>query len=164
MPDALLDRLGERLPPKLRDLVIWLARLTVTAVFVYAAIPKLLDPVAFADDIANYQAFPYWSWNLIAVFVPMLELLGALALLTGVARRGAVAVLAVLDVAFIVLIGTVIFRDIDLSCGCFGHEEEAAAIGWPTLARDLVLLAGIAMSAMRTAAEQTRERASAASE
>ena len=94
MPDALLDRLGERLPPKLRDLVIWLARLTVAAVFVYAAIPKLLDPVAFADDVANYQAFPYWSWNLIAVFVPMLELLGALALLTGVARRGGVAVLA----------------------------------------------------------------------
>lgn len=144
-------------PDWLETSVVWLARVLVAGVFIWAAIPKLLDPAAFATDISNYQVFPYWSWNLIAAIVPSLELVGALALLTGLGRKGAVALLGALDLAFIALIASVIVRDIDLSCGCFGHEEEAASIGWPTLWRDVGLLIAIGVSGLNTPADRQRE-------
>lgn len=135
---------------------IWTARLVVAAVFIYAAVPKIVDPAGFAEDISNYQAFPYWSWNLIATVVPMLELCGAVALLTGIGRRGGALLLGILDAAFMVLIMSVIVRDIDLSCGCFGHEQEAASVGWPTLFRDAGLMIGIMLAGLSTPGEASR--------
>lgn len=121
----------------------WAGRLIAGAVFIYAAVLKLLDPVTFAQDIANYQAFPHWTWNLAAAVVPVVELLGGLALLTGFKRRAGSLMLGALTLAFIGLIFSVIVRGIDLSCGCFGEATQASAVGWPLLLRDLGLLVAI---------------------
>jgi uncharacterized membrane protein YphA (DoxX/SURF4 family) len=110
----------------------------------FAGFNKLTDPNAFAQDIANYQVFPHWTWNLAAAIVPITEILGALALLIGVKRRAAAIVLGALDVAFIGLIASVIWRGIDLSCGCFGEASAASNVGWPMLLRDVALLVAIA--------------------
>jgi len=120
-----------------------LGRLIAGAVFIYAGIIKLLDPVAFAQDIANYQAFPHWTWNLAATIVPATEIIGGLALVTGFKRRAGAIVLGSLTVAFIGLILSVIIRGINLDCGCFGEAAEASAVGWPLLLRDLGLLLAI---------------------
>jgi uncharacterized membrane protein YphA (DoxX/SURF4 family) len=129
--------------PKWILVASWPARLIAGAVFIYAAVLKLIDPVAFAQDIANYQAFPYWSWNLAAAVVPVAELLGGVALITGFKRRAGSLVLGALTVAFIGLILSVIVRGIDLDCGCFGEAAQASAVGWPLLLRDLGLLVAI---------------------
>ncbi|PRP90730.1 Methylamine utilization protein MauE [Enhygromyxa salina] len=121
----------------------WAGRLIASSVFIYAAVIKILDPAAFAEDIANYQAFPHWTWNLAAAVVPIAELLGALAVLTGFKRRAGTLVLGSLTLAFIGLILSVIVRGIDLNCGCFGEAAEASAVGWPLLLRDLGLLVAI---------------------
>jgi putative oxidoreductase len=122
----------------------WIGRLVVAGVFAFAGVHKLLALDTFAQDIANYQAFPHWTWNLAAAIVPILEILGALAVLTGFKRRAAAIVLGALNVAFIGLIFSVIWRGIDLSCGCFGAAAEADAVGWPMLLRDLALMLAIA--------------------
>src|SRR5690606_33505489 len=101
------------------------------------------DPAKFAQDIANYQAFPYWTWNLAAAIVPVTEILAGLAVLSGVKRRAGAIVLGSLTVAFIGLILSVIVRGIDLSCGCFGEAPEASEVGWPLLLRDVGLLIAI---------------------
>lgn len=121
----------------------WLGRLIVGGVFVFAGVHKLLDPVSFAEDIANYQAFPYWTWNLAAAIVPVTEVLAGLAVLMGFKRRAAAIVLGSLTVAFMGLILSVIVRGIDLNCGCFGEAAEASAVGWPLFLRDLGLLVAI---------------------
>jgi putative oxidoreductase len=118
-------------------------RLVVAGVFLFAGINKLLAPDAFAQDIANYQVFPHWTWNLAAASVPITEVLGALAVLFDVKRRAGALVLGALNVAFIGLISSVIWRGIDLSCGCFGAAAEADAVGWPMLLRDLALMLAI---------------------
>ena len=64
------------------------ARVIVAVVFIAAALPKIVDPAGFAEDIRNYEVFPLWSSNLLAGVVPMLELTGAIAILTGWKRRG----------------------------------------------------------------------------
>jgi uncharacterized membrane protein YphA (DoxX/SURF4 family) len=124
---------------------VWAARIAVAVVFVVAAVPKIDDLVGFADDIRNYQVFPEWSLYFIAAIVPMVELVGAAALVSGRARLvwAGGTVLVLLTTAFIALIASVIVRGIDLQCGCFGKQAAADAVGWPTLVRDVALLAGI---------------------
>ena len=121
----------------------WAGRLITAAVFLFAAFGKLQDPAAFAEDIANYQAFPHWTWNLAATVVPVTEVIGALALITGYKRRAGAIVLGSLTLAFIGLIASVIFRGIDLSCGCFGETPADSSIGWVDLLRDVGLLVAI---------------------
>lgn len=132
----------------IRATVVWAARVVVAATFVVAAIPKADDLVGFGEDIRNYQAFPDWSLYALAAIVPMVELVGAAAVLSGRDRwvRAGGVVLGLLTVAFIALIGSVIARGIDLDCGCFGKEAEAKAVGWPTLWRDVALLGAIAVA------------------
>jgi uncharacterized membrane protein len=120
-----------------------LARLIVGSVFIVAGVLKLLDPADFAQDIANFQAFPHQTWNLAAAIVPVAEILAGLAVLTGFKRRAGAIVLGSLTLAFIGLILSVIMRDIDLDCGCFGEATEASEVGWPLLLRDLALLVAI---------------------
>lgn len=121
----------------------WIARLIVAGVFVVAGVIKLLDPAAFAQDIANYQAFPWWTWNLAAAVVPVVEILAGLAVLTGFKRRAGTIVLGSLTIAFLGLIASVMIRGIDLNCGCFGEATDASAVGWPLVFRDLGLLVAI---------------------
>jgi putative oxidoreductase len=121
----------------------WLGRVIVAGVFMFAGAQKLLDPAAFAQDIANYQAFPWWTWNLAAAVVPMVEILAGLAVLIGFKRRAGTIVLGSLTVAFLGLILSVIVRGIDLNCGCFGDAAESSAVGWPLVFRDLGLLVAI---------------------
>ena len=124
-------------------IVGWAGRLIVAVVFVYAGALKLLDPAAFAEDIANYQAFPHWTWNLAAAVVPVAEIVGGLAVLTGIKRRAGAVMLGSLTLAFLGLILSVIVRGIDLSCGCFGEVTEASSVGWPMFLRDVGLLIAI---------------------
>lgn len=120
-----------------------LGRLVAGGVFVFAGVHKLLDPATFAQDIANYQAFPWWSWNLAAAVVPMAEILAGLAVLVDFKRRAGALLLGSLTIAFLGLILSVIVRDIDLSCGCFGKAAEASAVGWPLFFRDIALMVAI---------------------
>jgi uncharacterized membrane protein YphA (DoxX/SURF4 family) len=129
-----------------RSIAGWIARLVVGGVFVVAGAIKLLDPAAFAQDIGNYQAFPWWTWNLAAAVVPIVEIFAGLAVLTGFKRRGGAIVLGSLTVAFLGLIASVMIRGIDLNCGCFGDATEANAVGWPLVFRDLGLLVAIVVA------------------
>jgi uncharacterized membrane protein YphA (DoxX/SURF4 family) len=131
-----------------RGAAVWAARLGVAAVFVAAAVPKIQDPDLFASDIAGYQVFPWWSWNVLAVVVPMMELVGAAALVSGWRRRAGAWLLGLLDVGFLALILSVIVRGIEVGCGCFGHGGDQAAIGWWEFWRDVLLLGGIALAAL----------------
>lgn len=128
---------------------IWAARLAVAITFVVAAVPKAIDLEAFAVDIRNYQVFPEWSLHVLAAVVPMVEIVGAAAIVSGRERwvRAGAVVLGGLTLAFVALVASVLVRGIDLQCGCFGHDEAAASVGWPTLVRDLLLLAAIVWAA-----------------
>jgi len=129
------------------------SRLLVAAIFVAAAIPKLLDPLAFSAAIGNYQVFPYWSWNALTALVPMLELVAAAMLLCRSTRRAGALILSSLTLAFIALIASVLVRGVDVECGCFGQSVAAENVGWPLLLRDLLLLLGIAVGSRPAALE-----------
>jgi len=118
------------------------AGLIVAGVFLRAAWPKLLDPGAFALMVFRYQVLPDVAINLVALFLPWLELICAVALLTVPRWRTAAGTVIIgMLVVFTVLLISTITRGIDISCGCFSVDAEAATIGWSSVIRNAVLVA-----------------------
>jgi uncharacterized membrane protein YphA (DoxX/SURF4 family) len=116
-------------------------RLIVAAVFIAASIPKILEPHAFAIAVFRYQMLPFSLINLMAIFLPWMELVAGIALLVPRFRGGAAAILLGLLVVFTVAIAVSQARGINIACGCFSVDPDAKHIGWWNLARNLGLIA-----------------------
>ena len=135
--------------PALWNSLEWLCRLVLAAVFLFAAYPKLLDPVAFAKAIENYRvAFPIIGKEyvyLAAGFLPALELVTALALLWNRTKRAASLLSIGMLVMFIILIGQAVARGLNIDCGCFGTGATAKlmgrAVGLKAILEDVLWLA-----------------------
>jgi len=117
-----------------------ICRLILALVFIYAAIPKIMDPHAFAVAVFRYQLLPYPLINLMAIYLPWLELIAAVALFIPSLRQGANLILFILLAVFTVAIGSTIARGINIACGCFSVDPDAAHISWLNMLRNLGLI------------------------
>ena len=123
------------------------APIALGAVFVAAALPKLLDPPGFAKDLWNYQLAPAWLVHPAALTLPWLELLCGLALCLGLWVRAAATWIGTLLLVFLLALSINLARRHPVDCGCFGTqapvrsaEARLADLRWDIL-RDLGLLA-----------------------
>ncbi len=114
--------------------------LIVGGLFIYAGISKAFDPARFAIDIDNYKILPWTIGVRLAFYLPWLEILCGLALITHRLYRGGVAILTALICVFIA--GGIIAKahGLDINCGCFGHVSENLSFAWH-LALDFAILA-----------------------
>ncbi len=119
-------------------LLVVLARFVVGGVFIFAAVPKIADPHAFAVAVSNYHLVPDLVSRVTGAVLPPLELLMGVALVTGVQARGAAVVSVGLLVFFAVALTRAMLLDINVDCGCFGSAARAK-IGWDSVARNTVL-------------------------
>lgn len=115
-------------------------RVSLGALFLYAAATKLPDMAAFAESVANYRLLPAAWVPTVAAIVIGVELVTGVLLVLGVWTRPAAFVLSALLAVFTVGIAQALLRGIDLRCGCFGGEEAAT---WLTVGRDVALLLGM---------------------
>ena len=122
----------------MRGRVLLACRVALGALFIWAAVTKLPDMAAFAQDVANYRVVPAALVPFVASAVVGIELLAGLALMAGVMTRPAATVIAGLLAVFTLFLTQALLRGIDLRCGCFGGDEPAS---WWTVARDLAMLA-----------------------
>ncbi|MGA2079781.1 MAG: MauE/DoxX family redox-associated membrane protein [Holophaga sp.] len=136
-------------------------QIALGAVFVAAALPKLMDPPGFAEAIWNYRLAPAWLIHPAALVLPWLELLCGLALCLGLWARAAAAWLGTLLLVFTAALAINLARHHPVDCGCFrtqtaprSAEERVADMRWAIL-RDLGLLA---LAAQILAAEAVRCR------
>ncbi len=123
--------------------VVWserLGRWALAVIFLAAAIPKVLDPSGFAADISHYALLPDVFVNPLAVILPWVEAVGALALLSGFAAEGAILLINALLVVFLGAMGQAFFRGLDINCGCFGHSAARETVGM-AMVRDLAFMA-----------------------
>jgi putative oxidoreductase len=125
-----------------RQLLRWGVRAGFFALFLWAGSAKLLDPSAFAQDISHYRVLPDKLVPALAVGLPVLECVVALALLTRTYLRGAASLGAGMLALFACAMAQAKLRGIDLDCGCFGREI-ADPVSWTKVA----LNAGLAMLA-----------------
>ncbi len=118
--------------------VILAFRFLIGAVFIWSGIIKIIDPLLFAQDVANYRTFPQSLSFLVALILPWIEVLCGLLLVLGIWSRAAALMISGLLVAFLILIATTIIRGIDVTCGCFGALSHT--VDYRLILLDSVLL------------------------
>lgn len=124
-------------PSSVKTTVLWICRLLLGGTFVYAAVLKVMDPPSFVVDIGHYHLLPYPLTVVLAIYLPWLELVCGGAALFRWHERGALILLLGLCVLFSLALASAWFRDLDISCGCFGHGTSTTL---PlALARSLIL-------------------------
>ena len=102
------------------DYLNWFLRLVVGGAFVFAGALKIADPTKFSMDVGNYRLVPHEMINLVAIFVPWIELTAGSFVLLGVWLRAGALVLTGLTVLFLVVIISALARGLNIECGCFG--------------------------------------------
>lgn len=117
------------------------ARLALSAVFLLAAAPKIAHPHAFAESIYRYHLLGHDWINLLAVYLPWLELTCAFGLLIPRLRRGALLLVLLMLVMFTGAIAINVYRGVNIDCGCFSVSHDGARIGWLNLARNAGFIA-----------------------
>lgn len=94
------------------------------AVFVYAGVLKVRDPIEFANDINNYHLLPWTIGVRLAFYLPWLEILAGLALIFHRLFSGALALTGALLLGFIAATIWAKAQGINVACGCFGAASS----------------------------------------
>jgi putative oxidoreductase len=115
-------------------------RILLGAIFIYAALLKIADPVAFAGSVAAYKILPYFASYLTAAVLPFVELSCGLLLVCGYRVRGGALIIGAMNLVFMIALSTAILRGLDIDCGCF-KQGGAKTTPWTALVRDAVFLA-----------------------
>ena len=120
----------------------------IGALFIYAGVVKVLDPVRFAGDIENYHILPWPVGVRLAFYLPWLEILCGLALIFRRLYSGALVLVLALMLVFIGATISAKARGLDISCGCFGHVSDQLSFAWH-LVLDLVLITALVLLLFR---------------
>jgi len=123
---------------------VWTERILRWALgilFLVAGAPKILHPDQFAEAVNNYHLLTMTGVNWMVIVLPWLEVICGIALLAGIAVRGAASLLVLLLVVFIIALASGIHRGLDISCGCFGTGESGKRVGYEEIVRDAAMLA-----------------------
>lgn len=114
-------------------------RILLGLVFLLSSWGKLRYPRVFAESLLAYRVLPEELITLVALTLPWLEFLAGLILLVGYRVRGGALVTGALSALFFLVVSSVIWRGLDLSCGCFVGVEWAR-VNWLHLGLNLALL------------------------
>ncbi|MBW2148966.1 MAG: DoxX family membrane protein [Deltaproteobacteria bacterium] len=120
--------------------VIFLFRLFLGALFIYASIHKILEPGDFAVSIRNYQLLPSLLSNLAAICLPWVELVCGVFLVAGVFVRSSAAVVSALLAVFASALIISLARGLDIECGCFQSGRRGEGVTALYILRDMALL------------------------
>lgn len=139
-------------PFTFRRLIIWLGRIVIAAIFIYAGLAKLIrwdmhphPPIGiatslFALQIDSYQMLPPWAVLQMARWLPWIEIAVGLLLLIGWRLRIWSTIVTLVIGGFFVAVLRAYLLHLDINCGCFAKPEPLTGL---TVLRDgsLFLLA-----------------------
>ena len=133
-------RATEERPPAIGHPVQIALRLALAGIFIYAAIPKLLHPDQFAENLLDTALLPVPWTNFVGVWLPAFELVIGLSILVGVRiRAGALAAVG-MAVAFLAALVWVQSGPTPLPCSCFSTDPGSEARTWYSLWQEAVLV------------------------
>lgn len=114
-------------------------RIILGGFFLYAGILKIQTPQSFADNIASFQLLSNALINLLALSLPVFEIAVGTMLIIGFRIRIASFSVLILSTVFAAALISVLARDLNIDCGCFGHGMPSRLNTWFSLGRDLLL-------------------------
>ncbi|MBP82481.1 MAG: hypothetical protein CMO61_01375 [Verrucomicrobiales bacterium] len=118
--------------------VFWLIlRLGFGALFIWSGVAKLKDPITFADTVRNFRLIGDPVAPAMALLIPWIEVVSGVAVMAGKWVRGGAFLLVGALVMFTGAIAISWARGLDITCGCFGSNEE---LNYPVKVFENVLL------------------------
>lgn len=141
----------EARPRSPRPWALWLGlavRLTLGIIAGWAGIAKLLDLPTAVRAVRAYQLLPEALVPAVAYALPVVEIILAILLITGLLTRYAAIVQGLVMAGFVFGISMAWARGLNIDCGCFGGggvlaADQEAQYLWPLL-RDIGLVIGAA--------------------
>jgi len=121
-------------------------RIILALVFIIAAAEKIARPVDFGRAIQAYQLLNGYLISPTAIFIPWIELFAGVLMLFNKFTRPAAIILGMMNIVFIIAIASVMFRGMNIDCGCgldvgfLSYIVGTQADGW-ALVRDIIFLA-----------------------
>ena len=138
---------GSRLSCKLtmnklfqNKIFVLVIRIVLGGIFIYASIDKMANASDFVKIINNYHVLPVQLVNLLAIFLPWIEMLTGLFLVVGKWEKGAMLIYSSLLIIFIIALSQALIRGLDISCGCFSVKPSSTSEVWLRIAEDIVML------------------------
>jgi len=106
---------------------------------IFSSYAKIIHPWEFSFDVENYRVVGEGLSRLTAVWLPYLELILALFLISGLWIKAVVVINYLLMQAFFVLVLQAYIRGLDINCGCFNPGGEST-IGIIKIMENIILL------------------------
>jgi uncharacterized membrane protein YphA (DoxX/SURF4 family) len=137
-------------PLNARRAIIWIGRLVLAGIFVYAGYAKLFFPTLiphwpvsvalafFALQVDSYQLLPPWGVNFVAHTLPFAEVALGLLLLVGWRLRIWATVVSLIMLGFFGAVVRSYALGLQINCGCFATPEPLTI---KTVFRDGALVA-----------------------
>jgi len=116
----------------------------LAALFGFASLHKIVDPVPFAGLIAKNDYVPFPLIGPLSIWLPCFEIALALGLLLPKAQKAALILAAFLLAFFAAIIALNLLRGLEVPCGCFSNQDQPAT--WWSVARNLLLILLAAMA------------------
>lgn len=139
-------------------IALWLLRLAVAGVFLYAGVLKIWDfahgrsaTPDFTIAIQHFELIPWPDLTVaLALYLPWLEIITGVALLLRRLALGAAIAGTGMATVFLVALGSAWARGLDISCNCFG--KSVGPTDYPTVIfRDVLLLVACLVLLIREA-------------
>lgn len=124
---------------KSAHLVLLVVRVGLGCIFIASSLSKIRQPYDFLGSIYGFELVGPKMGILVAMVLPWLELFVGICLVGGVLLGGALLVSIAMGAMFTFVVGSAIYRGLDISCGCF-NPADTSAIGYSTLIRAVVIL------------------------
>lgn len=106
-----------------------ICRLLLGAMFVTVAMTKIPNPEKFANEIGNYNLLPDITLNMMALFLPWLELVTGMLLIFGYKVKENSFLIFGMLVVFTLGVLSAMVRGLDINCGCYS-EIAVKKVGW----------------------------------
>ena len=119
--------------------LLFLVRMILAFVFIYAGMQKIVDPDAFAISISNYRLLPISTINFFAIILPWIEIVAGILLMFGIAVKENSTIIFSMLVLFTIAIIISLFRGLSIDCGCFGKGNQ---IGLIKLGENILMIVG----------------------
>lgn len=119
-------------------LLSFAAQMVVAIALIASGIAHISNPYIFLESVLAYQIFPREIVPWLVAIITYVVMFSGLAVLTGLFRPQVYALTTALFLAFVVMQVSVLFRGMEIGCGCFGPSEHA--LDWRTVGSSFLLL------------------------
>lgn len=120
-------------------LLVFTFRIFIGIIFCISGSIKLLTLREFVQKVYEFNIIPNKFVTEFAIMLPIIEYILGVLLILGLFIKKACAGLIFLLIIFIIAIGTNLWQNNLIECGCFGSILQGN-IGWPLLFRDILLI------------------------